>query len=64
MINRIPEILAVIFLLMAIFLTIHQQLFSNDAWFNFQQLWHHETLIACFVFAAVALVLGKYLGRL
>jgi hypothetical protein len=61
--NRIPEILAGILILLAVFLVIHQQLFSVDSWFNFQQLWHHETLIASFIFMAIGLILGKYLGR-
>ena len=49
--------------LLAVFLIVHQLLYRNDGWFNFQQLWCHETLIACFIFAAIALVAGKYLGR-
>jgi hypothetical protein len=26
-------------------------------------MWHHETLIAAFVFGAVCLIAGKYLGK-
>ena len=64
MIKRLPEVFAFIFILIAIFLTVRQQEISDDRWFNFRQIWHHETLIAVFVFGAVCLVVGKYLGRI
>jgi len=61
--SRIPEILAVIFVCLAVALLIHQQLTSDDVWFNWQQFQHHESFIACGFVAAVSLLLGKYLGR-
>jgi uncharacterized membrane protein len=61
--QRIPEILAVILLVLAFLGLVHQQLVSNDVWFHYQQLKNHETIVSCFVIAAVALVAGKYLGR-
>jgi hypothetical protein len=61
--NRIPEILAVLSIYTAFMLLIHQHLFTNDVWFNWQEFWHHESVIACFVSVAVGLILGKYLGR-
>ncbi len=64
MIRRLPEILAIILFFSALFLAIHQQIISDDRWFNLRQMWHHETLIAAFVFGAVCLIAGKYLGRL
>jgi len=57
------ETLAVILLIMAVFGLIHQQLNTNDVWFNFREVANHEAIVACFVVAAVALVVGKYLGR-
>ena len=64
MIKRLPEAFALIFILIAVSLAIHQQVTSNDRWFNFHQIWHHETLIAVFVFGAVCLIVGKYLGKI
>ena len=64
MIRRLPEVSAFILICMAIFLFIHQQITSDDGWFSIHQIWHHETLIVAFVFGAVCLIVGKYLGRL
>ena len=61
--NRLPEILAVILLILAVLGLIHQQLTSSDVWFHFRQLKNHETIVACCVVGAIALVVGKYLGR-
>jgi hypothetical protein len=62
--KHIIEILAVILLVLAVFGLIHQQLTTNDVWFQFQQLGNHETIVACCLVAAIALVAGKHLGRL
>ena len=62
--NRVPEILAVIALVLALVGLLHQIFASTEAWFSWQQFWHHESLIVVCVVAAVALVAGKYLGRL
>ena len=64
MLKRLPEILALLFILIAVFLTIHQEIYSDDGWFNIRQMWHHETLITVFVFGAVCFIAGKYLGRI
>jgi len=58
-----PEILAAVLLCLAVFGLVQQQLTSNDVGFNWRQFWHHEPLIACCFVAAIALVVGKYLGR-
>lgn len=63
MIKRLPEILALILAALAVFLIVRQQFVGDDRLFNFRQIWHHETLIAAFIFGAVCLLLGKYLGR-
>jgi len=63
LIRRLPEIFAVVLICLAIFLVTHQQLVSNDRLFNLRQMWHHETLIAAFLFGAVCLIVGKYLGK-
>ena len=60
--NRIPEILAAILFCLAVLLLFHQRLFANHVWFSWQEFWHHESVIACCVVAAIALVVGKYLG--
>lgn len=64
MIKRLPEAFAIVFILIAISLAIRQQIVSEDSWFSAGQIWHHETLIAIFVFGAVCLIVGKYIGRL
>ena len=61
--KRIPEILAAIALLLAIFGLVDQHFTPDDGWFSWPQFWHYEPLIACCVVAAVALMAGKYLGR-
>jgi hypothetical protein len=42
---------------------VHQQLTNNDPWFDWRDFWHHEPLAACAFVAAIALMVGKYLGR-
>jgi hypothetical protein len=59
----IIEILAVTLLGLAVFGLIHQQLTTSDVWFHFRQLGNHETIVACCIVAAIALVTGKYLGK-
>ena len=63
MIKRLPEILAFIFFVIAVFLGIRQVVTTDDTIFNVQQIWHHETLIGIFFFGAVCLLVGKYLGN-
>jgi hypothetical protein len=60
--NRIPEILAGLSVFLAILILIHQKL-ANNFWFSWPDFWHHEAVEACFVSAAVGLLVGKYLGR-
>jgi cytochrome bd-type quinol oxidase subunit 2 len=63
--HRVPEILAVIALVLAVAALIYQHFVcSTGAWFDWPQLWHYETVIVCCIVAAIALVAGKYLGRL
>ena len=64
--NRITEILAAIALVLSGAATVYQHFASTDAdtWIDWPQLWHYETFIACGIVAAIALVAGKYLGRL
>jgi len=55
------EILATIAFLLGVFGLVHQKLYTTGGWFNWEQFWHHEPLIAlCFV-SAVALFVGKKL---
>ncbi len=61
--SDLVEILATLSFCGAIFLLIHQQLTTNDAWFNLREFWHHESFIAISLVASVALLAGKYLGR-
>jgi len=62
--NFIPEILAVILVVLAVLGLIHQQLTTNDVWFHLGQLKNHETIVSCCIVGAIALVAGKYLGRI
>ena len=64
MIKRLPDILAIIFVLIALFLGIRQIIVTDDVVFNVRQIWHHETLIGIFGFGAICLLVGKYLGRM
>ena len=51
--------LALIAILLAGSLLLHQGLFCNE-WFNWSQFWHHESLIAIAITFAVAILLfGK-----
>gem|GEM_PF-2553318 len=61
--RSVPDIFAAISFCLAMFLLVHQQLTTN-VWFSWQQFWHHEPLIACGFVAAIALLIGKYVGRL
>ena len=58
------EILAFLLLCMAVLGLVHQQLYTCDAWFDWGEMLNHESLVACFVVAAIALVVGKYLGKI
>jgi hypothetical protein len=64
LINRLPEILAIVFILIALFLGIRQVIVTDDVIFNIHQIWHHETLIGIFGFGGICLLVGKYLGRM
>ena len=61
--NCVPEILVVVLVILAGLSLIHQQLATSDVWFHFGQLKSRETIVACFIVGAIALVAGKYLGR-
>jgi hypothetical protein len=61
--TRLPEILAVILLILAALGLIHQHVVLNDSWFSFYQLKNHETIVSCCIVAAIALITGKYLGK-
>ena len=59
----LPEIFAALSLCLAGAVLVHQQLYTNDVWFNLKQLRHHEPIAVFFVVAAISFVIGKYLGR-
>jgi hypothetical protein len=61
--NRIPEILAVICIILAVAAVLHQHFTTHDYWYDFSEVKNHEAIIACLVVAAVALLVGKHLGR-
>ena len=62
--NRIPEILAVVALALSLGALVYQHFATEDGWFEWEQFWHYESFIAMGIVAAIALVAGKYLGRL
>jgi hypothetical protein len=64
LIKRLPDIFAILFILITVSLGVHQIIVSDDVIFNMRQIWHHETLMGIFGFGAVCLLVGKYLGRL
>ena len=59
----VTEGTAVIGFCLAIIGLIHQQIVSNDVWFHFRQMRNHETIVACCIIGALALLAGKYLGK-
>ncbi len=63
--HHVTEILAGLALLSAIGLTVYQHFACNDedCWFEWFQLWHYEPFILSALVAAVALLVGKYLGK-
>jgi hypothetical protein len=63
MINRLPEILAAVLIVISILLLVHQRLVSNDVWFHLRQIRNHETIVAFLVAGAIGLLAGKYLGK-
>ena len=58
------EILAFILLCLAVFGLLHQQLTTSDSLFDLSDMMNHESLVACLVVSAIALVVGKYLGKI
>jgi hypothetical protein len=60
----VSEILAFLLLCVAVLGLVHQHLFTCDNWFDWSEMLNHESLIACCVVAAIALVVGKYLGKI
>ncbi len=62
--NRfVLEILAFIALCLAVFGIFHQHI-TTGVWFDYYQLWCHEDFIAVCIIAAIALMIGKYLGKI
>ena len=63
--HRVTEILAAIAFMSAISLIVYQHFAcnDNDCWFEWEQFWHYESFIACAFVAAIALLVGKYLGK-
>jgi hypothetical protein len=59
--NPWPEILAVLAVITAIGVLVHQKI-AHHFWFSWPDFWHHETAEAGLVTLAIGLVLGKYLG--
>ncbi len=63
--HYVTEILAALAFGSAIGLTVYQHFACNDedCWFEWFQLWHYEPFILSAVVAAIALLVGKYLGK-
>ena len=63
--RHVTEILAALAFLSAIALTVYQHFActDDDCWFEWENFWHYESFIACAVVAAIALIVGKYLGK-
>ena len=63
--RHVTEIIAALAFLSAIGLTVYQHFAcdDNDCWFEWWQLWHYEPFIMSAVVAAIALIVGKYLGK-
>lgn len=59
----LPELIAAVFVGLAVILAMHQRFFTNDGWFHFRQVVHFETIIACCIAGAIAVVAGKYIGK-
>ncbi len=58
------EILAFILLCLAVLGLVHQQLTNCDPLFDWREIVNHESIVVCLVASAVALIVGKYLGKL
>jgi hypothetical protein len=63
--HRVTEILAALALASAIGLIIYQHFActDNDAWIDWEQLWHYEPFILSAIVASVALIVGKFFGK-
>ena len=56
--------IGVVFILAGFLGLLHQRLFTSGGWFDLQQVWHHEFLIAIFfAFGAGWLARGLRRGR-
>jgi len=52
---------AILSLILAILGLVHQKFFTSGGWFNWEQFWHHEPLIAiAFVVSIIILVIYLY----
>ena len=60
----ILEVLAFILICLAVLGLIHQQLTTCDPLFDLHEIVNHESIVICLVASAVALLVGKYLGKL
>ena len=49
-------------MVIAVVVVLHQHFKYHDIWFDLWQIKNHETLILSCVIAAIALLVGKYLG--
>ena len=58
------EILAFLLLCLAVLGLVHQQLTTYDSLFDCREIMNHESIVVCLVVSAIALLVGKYLGKL
>jgi hypothetical protein len=56
----IVETLAGISFLLAIFGLVHHYLITGGVWWEWSDIWHHESLIVLCCGVAIALMVGKY----
>jgi hypothetical protein len=61
----VPEILAVLSLCSAVLVLVLEQLTSAcPIFFHFEEIHSHEALASFLIVGGVALIIGKYLGKL
>lgn len=58
--RKLVNILAIGMFTLGVAALIHQNFTTTGGWFNWEQLWHHESLAAlCFV-SSISLLVGRY----
>jgi hypothetical protein len=60
----LPEMLAVLLVILAFLALAHQHFGRGEGWFNYKEAKTHEAAAMVLVSGGIGIVIGKYLGKI